>query len=163
MKWIFNRYSYLILSLISFSASVQAGGVVGTVGPIDVDAMEDYALQDYAEPPSGRDPFTTSDKMFRLSGQQGANRTGGQGFVPFFSGTTLPRMRVKGFVHNESGESMALLQIDGDETVHLVQKGDSIGIQSRAGQANSVIQILSVDKKKVEVQSGTYKQVIIVQ
>jgi|GEM_PF-3422822 len=163
MKCIFNRYSYLFLWLVSFSASAQAGGVVGTIGPIDVDMMEDYALQDYAEPPSGRDPFTTSDKMFRLSGQQGVNRSGGQGFVPFVSGGGLPRMRVRGFVHNGPGEAMALLQIDGDETVHLVQKGDEIGIQARAGQPNAVLKVISVDQKKVEVQSGSLRQVIIVQ
>jgi len=163
MKWISNRYSYLFLCLVGINSSVHAGGVVGTVGPIDVDAMEDYALQDYAEPPSGRDPFTTSDKMFRLSGQQGANRTGGQGFVPFLSGGGMPKMRVRGFVHNNPGESMALLQIDGDDNIHLVQKGDEIGIQSRTGQPNAVLKIISVDQKKVEVQSGSLRQVIIVQ
>ncbi len=156
-----NRMIFLMMAF--FSPSLWAGGVIGTTGPIDPAAMQDYGLMDYAEPPSGRDPFTTSDKMYQLSGQQGANKSGAQGFVPFFGGTNLPRMRVRGFVHNGPGEAMALLQIDGDETIHLVQKGDSIGIQSRAGQPNAVIQILSVDQKKVEVQSGSYKQVIIVQ
>ncbi len=159
-----TRYQQMMfLALTCFSPILWAGGVIGTTGPINVGAMQDYGLMDYAEPPSERDPFTTSDKMYQLSGQQGANRTGGQGFVPFLSGNALPRMRVRGFVHNNPGESMALLQIDGDDTVHLVQKGDEIGIQSRGNQPNAVIKIISVDQKKVEVQSGSLRQVIIVQ
>lgn len=163
MQRIFKYYSYLFLWLMSSITLAHAGGVVGTIGQMDVEAMEDYALQDYAEPPSGRDPFTTSDKMLRLSGQQGANRTGGQGFVPFLNGGGLPKMRVRGFVHNGPGEAMALLQIDGDDTIHLVQKGDEIGIQPRAGQPNAVLKVINVDQKKVEVQSGSLRQVIIVQ
>lgn len=159
-----THYQHMMfLALTCFSPILWAGGVIGTTGPINVGAMQDYGLMDYAEPPSERDPFTTSDKMYQFSGQQGANRTGGQGFVPYFAGTALPRMRVRGFVHNSPGESMALLQIDGDETVHLVQKGDEIGIQSRGGQPNAVLKIISVDQKKVEVQSGSLRQVIIVQ
>ena len=72
-------------------------------------------------------------------------------------------MRVRGFVHNGPGEALALLQIEGDETVHLVRKGDEIGIQSRTGQPSTVLKILNVDLKKVEVQSGSLRQVIIVQ
>jgi hypothetical protein len=159
-----TRYRQLMfLVMTCFSPHLWAGGVVGTTGPIDAGAMQDYGLMDYAEPPSERDPFTTSDKMYQLSGQQGANRTGGQGFVPFFAGNNLPKMRVRGFVHNNPGESMALLQIDGDDNIHLVQKGDEIGIQSRSGQPNAVLKIISVDQKKVEVQSGSLRQVIIVQ
>jgi hypothetical protein len=159
-----TRYRQLMfLVMTCFSPHLWAGGVVGTTGPIDTGAMQDYGLMDYAEPPSERDPFTTSDKMYQLSGQQGANRTGGQGFVPFFAGNNLPKMRVRGFVHNNPGESMALLQIDGDDNIHLVQKGDEIGIQSRSGQPNAVLKIISVDQKKVEVQSGSLRQVIIVQ
>lgn len=163
MKLIQFNCMGFIFCLLLFIASAQAGGVIGSTGPIDVGAMEDYALHDYADPPSERDPFTTSDKMFRASGQQGANRTGGQGFVPFLSNNVLPRMRVRGFVHNGPNDSMALLQIDGDDTVHLVRKGDEIGIQSRTGQPNAVLKVIKVDLKKVEVQSGSLRQVIIVQ
>lgn len=163
MKRIHIQHLGVLIWSLTFCAFAHAGGVVGLTAPIDVESMRDYALQDYAEPPSGRDPFTTSDKMFRAAGQQGANRTGGQGFVPFLSGNALPRMRIRGFVHNGPGEAMALLQIDGDETVHLVRKGDEIGIQSRAGQPNAVLKVINVDLKKVEVQSGSLRQVIIVQ
>jgi Tfp pilus assembly protein PilP len=163
MKQIHIQNSVIFFWFFTFCAFAHAGGVVGMTAPIDVEAMEDYALQDYAEPPSERDPFTTSDKMFRASGQQGANRAGGQGFVPFLSNNALPRMRVRGFVHNGPNDAMALLQIDGDDTVHLVRKGDEIGIQSRSGQPNAVLKVLKVDLKKVEVQSGSLRQVIIVQ
>lgn len=159
-----NQLDKLVISVVfMMSTTAFAGGVIGTTGPIDVDAMTDYSMMDYASPPSERDPFTTSDKMYQAVGQQGADRSGGQGFVPFMSVGALPRMRVKGFVHNGPGEAMALLQIDGDDTVHLVSKGDEIGIQSRGGQPSSVLKIINVDKKKVEVQSGSLRQVIIVQ
>ncbi len=130
---------------------------------LSMDMMQDYDMQGYIEPPSARDPFTTSDKMFRASGQQGANRSGGQGFVPYFSGAALPKMRVRGFVNNGPGQAMALLQIEGDDSVHLVRKGDEIGIQPRAGQPSLVLKIINVDLKKVEVQSGSLRQIIIVQ
>lgn len=161
--WI--RYAQIILFslLATVSGIAVAGALAGTTSPIDVDLMANYAPQDYVEPVSGRDPFTTTDKMFRVSAQPGANGAANQGFVPFMSTEPLPKMRIKGFVHNGPGEAMALLQIDGDDTVHLVRKGDEIGIQSRAGQLSSVLKIINVDLKKVEVQSGSLKQVIIVQ
>lgn len=139
------------------------GGLMEPMDSMDMNYMEDYGQQGYLEPPSPRDPFTTSDRMFRASGQQGASRAGGQGFVPYFSGAALPKMRVRGFVHNGPGEAMALLQIDGDETVHLVRKGDEIGIQPRTGQPSLVLKVINVDLKKVEVQSGSLRQIIIVQ
>lgn len=163
MKRIHTQNLVIFFWSFTFCAFAHAGGVVGLTAPIDVESMQDYALQDYAEPPSGRDPFTTSDKMFRTAGQQGENRAGGQGFVPFLSGNALPRMRIRGFVHNGPGEAMALLQIDGDETVHLVRKGDQIGIQSRSGKPDAVLEVINVDLKKVEVRSGSLRQVIIVQ
>lgn len=147
---------------LALAAPAWGGGVIGTTGPIDVDVMADYALQDYAEPPSERDPFTTSDKMYRSSGQMGPG--GGQGFLPYLMGNAIPKMRVRGFVHGNGSGSMALLQIDGDDTVHLVSEGDEIGIQTpRGGMPNTVIKVLKVDEKRVEVQAGSLRQIIIVQ
>lgn len=161
---IINQLDRLLVgAVLMMSTTAFAGGVIGTTGPIDVDAMTDYSMMDYAGPPSERDPFTTSDKMYQAVGQQGADRTGGQGFVPYLSAANLPKMRVKGFVHNGPGESMALLQIDGDDAVHLVRKGDEIGVQTRNGQPNIVLKVINVDIKKVEVQSGSLRQIIIVQ
>lgn len=153
---------FTVFLIFAAATTASAGALSGNVGPIDYAEMQDYPFEGYEEP-AERDPFTTSDKMFRTSGQQGANRAGGQGFVPYMMNGGLPKMRVRGFVHNGPGDAMALLQIDGDETVHLVRKGDEIGVQSRTGQPNTVLKILNVDLKKVEVQSGSLRQVIIVQ
>lgn len=153
---------FIVLLLFAAATASHAGALAGNIGPIDYAEMQDYPIDGYEEP-AERDPFTTSDKMFRTSGQQGANRAGGQGFVPYMMNGGLPKMRVRGFVHNGPGEALALLQIEGDETVHLVRKGDEIGIQSRTGQPSTVLKILNVDLKKVEVQSGSLRQIIIVQ
>ncbi|CAG0955154.1 hypothetical protein MTYP_00416 [Methylophilaceae bacterium] len=162
MNSISSKAAWILVLMLILPCAVEAGGVVGMTGPIDAAAMQDYPVAEFYEPPSERDPFTTSDKMFRVAGQQGATRSGGQGFLPFATGN-IPKMHVRGFVHNGPDEAMALLQIEGDETVHLVRKGDEIGLQPRGNQMNTVLKILNVDLKKVEVQSGSLRQVIIVQ
>lgn len=157
------KLHYLSFFLLTYSTASFGGGVVTPLGPSDVARMGDYTAQDYAEPPMARDPFTISDKMYQMSGAQGANRIG-QEFVPFPTGGSLPKMRVRGFVNKGPGKSMALLQIDGEDSVHLIREGDEIGLQHRGnGQPNSVLKVLKISASKVEVQTGGLRQVIIVQ
>lgn len=149
--------------MLLLSGTAFGGGIITPLGPADVARMGDYTAQDYAEPPTPRDPFTISDKMYQTSGAQGANRTR-QEFVPFMSGGGLPKMRVRGFVNNGPGKAMALLQIEGEDSVHLIREGDEIGLQHRGnGQPNSVLKVLKISASKVEVQTGGLRQVIIVQ
>lgn len=153
----------LFFLLLICCGQANAGGLVTAVSPADYGRMDDYNMQDYMEPSSARDPFTISDKMHRFAGAQGASG-GGQQFVPFMTTGALPKMRVRGFVANGPDNSMALLQIDGEDTVHLIREGDEIGLQHRGnGQPNSVLKVLNIEPGKVEVQTGGLRQVIIVQ
>lgn len=158
-----RSFQFLVFSLLAYSVTVNAGGVVTPVRQTDIIRMEDYTTQDYAESQSARDPFTISDKMYQVSGAQGAKRSG-QEFVPFASSGGLPKMRVRGYVSNGPNDARALLQIEGEDTVHLIKQGDRIGLQSRGQvQSNSVLQVLRIDPGRVEVQTGGMRQVIIVQ
>lgn len=149
-------------ALVFLNGMTAYGGATGTVTAIDVQAMAQYPVYENVEPAAGRDPFTASDQIFRAAGEMPAGQAS-QGFVPYFSAARLPKMRVRGFVNNGPGQSMALLQIEGEDVVHLVQKGDEIGIQTSPASGNTVLKIINVDMKKVEVQSGSLRQVIIVQ
>src|SRR5690606_37431546 len=113
----------LFFLLWIFCGQANAGGMVTPVNPMDFGRMDD--MQDYMEPSSARDPFTISDEMHRYAGAQGATG-GGQQFVPFMTTGALPKMRVRGFVANGPDSSMALLQIEGEDTVHLIREGDEI-------------------------------------
>jgi hypothetical protein len=103
--------------------------------------------------------------MYQKAGRSPVGQSGSQSFVPYLGQSSIPKMRVRGFVKNGGKEGMALLEVEGDESVHLVKKGDEIGIQNRnASSGNSmVLKIINVDGKKVEVQSGSLKQIFIVQ
>lgn len=143
-----------ISTLLSVS-SVHAGGLISSPSNYG-----DSSLQNYAEPPSPRDPFTTSSKMYSEVGNQSAMRAGsGQGFVAGYGPQNAPRMKLKGFVNRGAKKMVALLDVEG-AGVYLVSEGDEIGLQA-IGQ-NSVIKIIKVDANGVRVQTGQVNQVIVV-
>ncbi|MBX9676400.1 MAG: hypothetical protein CTY37_03935 [Methylotenera sp.] len=136
--------------------SAQAGGVINSPNTSNYGA----SLQNLSEPPSPRDPFTTSERMYAEVGNQSANlANNGQGFVAGFGAQNVPRMRLKGFVNRGAKKIVALLEVDG-AGVFLVSEGDEIGLQS-IGQ-NGVIKVIKVDTNGVRVQTGQVNQVIIV-
>ena len=147
----------IFLMYVSMRAlSVQAGGVINSPNTSNYGA----SLQNLSEPPSPRDPFTTSERMYAEVGNQSANlANNGQGFVAGFGAQNVPRMRLKGFVNRGAKKIVALLEVDG-AGVFLVSEGDEIGLQS-IGQ-NGVIKVIKVDTNGVRVQTGQVNQVIIV-
>jgi hypothetical protein len=115
-------------------------------------AEEQLVMQTYK-----RDPFTASDTMHAMVGNQAvAAASSGRGFIA--GGVDqIPKMRLRGFVNNK--KSVAILDIDGVGT-YLVRENDEIGLQAIG--RNTVIKIIEVDGMGVKVQSGTFRQVIVV-
>jgi hypothetical protein len=104
-----------------------------------------------------RDPFTASDTMHALVGNQAANAANsGRGFI-VGGADQIPKMRLRGFVNNK--KSVAVLDIQGVGT-YLVRENDEIGLQAIG--RNTVIKIIEVSGMGVKVQSGTFRQVIVV-
>jgi hypothetical protein len=153
-----NQFKNSILwwCLLLCNAPVYAGGVIST--PVQTNGA--YLPQSYTEPPSPRDPFTTSERMYAEVGNQAATLAGsGQGFVAGYGPQTVPRMKLKGFVNRGLKKIVALLEVEG-AGVYLVSEGDEIGLQA-IGQ-NSVIKVIKVDVNGVRVQAGRVNQVIVV-
>jgi len=115
-------------------------------------AEEPVVMQNYK-----RDPFTASDTMYALVGNQAAAAANsGRGFIAG-GADQIPKMRLRGFVNNK--KSVAVLDIEGIGT-YLVRENDEIGLQAIG--RNTVIKIIEVDGMGVKVQSGTFRQVIVV-
>lgn len=150
----------MALSVPLFFSEVAFGGVVGTINP---EAMQDYPVYSDNGASGYRDPFAPSPKMYRESGTKAFDPYGENSFVPV--STKLPKMWVRGFVNGVAGKPLALLQVQGEETVYMVSEGDKIGIQSVNNPANPnmVLEILSVDNKQVKVREGNLGQVVVVQ
>lgn len=147
---------FFLMCVWMFALPAQAGGVISNPNTSNFGAP----LQSLSEPPSPRDPFTTSERMYAEVGNQSANlANNGQGFVAGFGAQNVPRMRLKGFVNRGAKKIVALLEVDG-AGVFLVSEGDEIGLQS-IGQ-NGVIKVIKVDTNGVRVQTGQVNQVIIV-
>lgn len=156
-------YFWIIL-ILNMAFNSLAMSAVSQPSDKDVLYEDNYTLSDVAMN-GKRDPFTVSDRMYQKAGRSPVGQSGSQSFLPYLGQSSIPKMRVRGFVKNGGKEGMALLEIEGDESVHLVKKGDEIGIQNHnASAVNSmVLKIINVDGKKVEVQSGSLKQIFIVQ
>lgn len=134
----------------------KAAGVllVSILGPA---WAADYAQAQNAGQQVKRDPFTASDLMHSLVGTQAADAaSSGRGFIAG-GADQIPKMKLRGFVNNK--QSVAVLDIEGVGT-YLVRENDEIGLQAIG--RNTVIKIIEVDGMGVKVQSGTFRQVIVV-
>lgn len=138
------------LSRRSLSAGLAALFLVAAAFPaVAVDAMQ--------EMPQKRDPFTASDTMHSMVGNRAADAaSNGRGFIAG-GNDQVPKMKLRGYVNNK--QSVAVLDIEGVGT-YLVRKNDEIGLQAIG--KNTVIKIIDVDGMGVKVQSGTFRQVIVV-
>jgi hypothetical protein len=99
-----------------------------------------------------RDPFAASDRM-----------RGGEGdrsrFVPADAPPALPGLALRGYVEDEEGKSVALLEVDG-ATTYLVRKDDTVSLP-RAG-ANLVMRVVQVTNLELHVEIGELKRVVVV-
>ena len=102
-----------------------------------------------------RDPFSASSVM-----QEQANLTGGGlQFLPGAAEDKVPRLHLRGYVEDESGTAMALVEVEKHD-VFLVRQGDDISLQQ--GTSNLVLRVVSVTHRSVVVEAGTLGHVIVV-
>lgn len=98
-----------------------------------------------------RDPFSITDAITRVLGQMDRSF---KGSVP----GKVPKMLLKGFILDPSGEKRALLQIE-DKT-HVVRSGDIVGVY--VDGKGAALRIREVARNHVLVEYGSVKQLIIV-
>lgn len=96
-----------------------------------------------------RDPFTPSDLIFQVASK--SSGIDANGFIRSPNNTTIPKMRLRGFVHQDKEEPIALLEIAGSRT-YLVREGDDINVDP--SQPNSVIRITKISRLSITVEAG---------
>lgn len=96
------------------------------------------------------DPFAASSEL-----QAAASG----GFTSSGTAHALPKMHMRGYLKGKDGEPLALLEIIGG-SVHIVREGDTVGLQEIG--KSSVVQIKSITRLHLVVESGTFGQMVIV-
>ncbi len=99
-----------------------------------------------------RDPFAATERMRGGAGDRSR-------FVPADAPPALPGLALRGYVEDEEGRSVALLEVDGTST-YLVRKDDTVSLP-RAGQ-NLVMRVVEVTNLELHVEIGELKRVVVV-
>lgn len=68
-------------------------------------------------------------------------------------------MRLRGLLHGADGDMVALLQI-GDDQVHIVREGDTVGLHEIG--IDSVIRVKQISRLHLVIESGSLDHLIIV-
>ena len=108
---------------------------------------------------SGRDPFSPSEKLLNLQAVPAKDRLARQQFTPMMQMKNMPKMRLKGHLHGEGDEVVALLEIEGSG-VHIVREGDTVGLHELG--YDSVIRIQKVSRLHLVIEAGSLSKLIIV-
>lgn len=101
------------------------------------------------KPASIRDPFTPSQLMFDAAGAHSGN--GAYGFMPSSQGMQIPKMKLRGLIHQNDNEFIALLEI-GDVGTFMVREGDEFNIDPSHPQ--NAIRIEKITRLSVTVETG---------
>lgn len=99
-----------------------------------------------------RDPFAPSDRMR----EDPSNRSR---FVPADAPPALPGLSLRGYIEDEEGKAVALLEVDGALT-YLVRKDDTVSLP-RAGQ-NLVMRVIALTNLELHVEIGELRRVVVV-
>jgi hypothetical protein len=99
-----------------------------------------------------RDPFAASDRMREGAGDRSR-------FVPTEAPPALPGLALRGYVEDEEGITVALLEVEGKNT-YLVRKDDTVSLP-RAGQ-NLVMRVIEVTNLELHVEIGELRRVVVV-
>lgn len=105
-----------------------------------------------ADEEPGRDPFAASEKMREGVGERSR-------FVPSETPPALPGLALRGYVEDENGNAVALLEVDGKNT-YLVRKDDTVSLP-RAGQ-NFVMRVIQVTNLELHIEMGELRRVVVV-
>ncbi|MHC4933128.1 MAG: hypothetical protein ACYTGV_13160 [Planctomycetota bacterium] len=111
------------------------------------------ALAQDKEGDDERDPFAPSGK---IQNAKGADRSG---FVRTDPDAQLPPLGLRGYVEDDTGNAVALLEIGG-KTTYLVRKDDTVSLPQRGG--NLVLRIKEVSNLALTVEVGEMRQVVVV-
>ena len=97
-----------------------------------------------------RDPFTPSKLMFDAVGRQPGSTGGSYGFSRSIN-SSVPAMRLRGYIAENDDDPIALLEVAGSRTF-LVHEGDEINIDP--SQPLSVIRITAITRQSITVETG---------
>ncbi|MHC4222562.1 MAG: hypothetical protein ACYSX0_11515 [Planctomycetota bacterium] len=100
-----------------------------------------------------RDPFAPSGK---IQNAKGVDRSG---FVRADPNGVLPPLGLRGYIEDDEGNAVALLEIGG-KTTYLVRKDDTVSLPQRGG--NLVLRIKEVSNLALTVEVGEMRQVVVV-
>lgn len=104
-----------------------------------------------------RNPFSVTDYLSPKKQQKKAV------VVPSFKRVEkpaeMPKMRLRGHIHGQDGDEVALLEIEGG-SVHIVREGDTVGLHEFG--YDSVIRVKQISRLHMVLESGTLGQVFIV-
>jgi len=101
------------------------------------------------KPPTLRDPFTPSQLMFDAAGARSGNDV--YGFTPSSQGMQIPKMKLRGLIHQDGNDFIALLEI-GDVGTFMVREGDEFNIDPSHPQ--NAIRIEKITRLSVTVETG---------
>jgi hypothetical protein len=109
-----------------------------------------YGTQNTLQPQLIRDPFTPSNLMYEVASSRSLLGDSANGFLPSQGNTTVPKMRLKGFIE-KTDDNIALLEIEG-AGIFMVKAGDEINYDS--SQPRSAIRVTSIERNSVTVETG---------
>lgn len=117
----------------------------------------------YEELPQ-RNPFAASNTLVQRAMQPKTETPAPRAADPIFTPLQtvqqkLPEMRLRGHLHRQDGEMVALLQI-GKEDVHIVREGDTVGIHDSG--IDSVIRVKQINRLHLVIESGLLERLVIV-
>ena len=91
----------------------------------------------------GKDPFAASDTLRRGAAAK--------------TGAALPTLALKGYIEDDSGNAMALLEVEG-KRVYLVRKEDVLTLSHRAGDVS--LKITELNRREMRIEIAGRKVVI---
>ena len=104
-----------------------------------------------------RNPFAPTERV--LTAREGGRLDTQLTLQPLEKATKLPKMHLRGVIHDEQNKLAALLELEG-VGVYVVREGDTVGLYE-AGSDN-VIQIQKINRLNLLVKAGSIGQIIVV-
>lgn len=146
-----SRIALLLLLTAALSGALAQEGKPAEPPPVSP-AKEPAEAPAGPDEEPGRDPFAASDRMQQGGGDRSR-------FVPAEAPPSLPGLALKGYVEDEGGNAVALLEVDGKST-YLVRKDDTVSLP-RAGQ-NLVMRVVQLTNLELHVEVGELRRVVVV-
>lgn len=110
-----------------------------------------------------RDPFEESDRMRDAAEERDGPKEVEEstGFVPATTERVLPTLKLRGVVRVKGQDTLALIEVLGDETL-LVREGDTFGVSGAGSGDPTVFRVKELDRLSAVVEVGTLGRAIVV-